>query len=100
MLIEKLIIENTPFDNICRTLLVSSNKIEKIIQNKDIKAVSLTGSDEAGSAVAMQAGKDIKKTALELGGSDPFIVLDDANIEKAAKTAIDSSARATDLSDM
>ena len=45
MLIEKLIIENTPFDNICRTLLVSSNKIEKIIQNKDIKAVSLTGSD-------------------------------------------------------
>ena len=88
LLIEKLIIENTPFKNMYRTLLISSDKVEQIIKHKDIKAISLTGSDEAGSAVAMQAGKEIKKTVLELGGSDPFIVLEDADINKASKTAI------------
>ena len=59
-----------------------------MIQYDAIKGVSLTGSDAAGSAVGMQAGKEIKKSVLELGGSDPFIVLDDADVEKAAKTAV------------
>jgi len=88
LLIEQLIIDNSPFKNIYRTLLVQSDKVEQIIKHKQIKGVSLTGSDEAGSAVAMQAGKEIKKTVLELGGSDPFIVLEDADIDKASKTAI------------
>ncbi len=88
LLIEKLIIDSSPYKNIYRSLIISADKVEGIIKNKHIKGVSLTGSDEAGSAVAMQAGKEIKKTVLELGGSDPFIVLDDADIEEASKTAI------------
>tara|TARA_Y100001970_G_scaffold23435_1_gene27522 strand:- start:2058 stop:3413 length:1356 start_codon:yes stop_codon:yes gene_type:complete len=88
MLIEKLIIANSTYKNIYRSLIISSDRVESIIQNKSIKAVSLTGSEEAGSIVAMQAGKEIKKTVLELGGSDPFIVLDDADIDRASKTAI------------
>ena len=88
LLIEKLIIDSSPYKNIYRSLIISADKVESIIKNKHIKGVSLTGSDEAGSAVAMQAGKEIKKTVLELGGSDPFIVLDDADIEEASKTAI------------
>ena len=88
LLIEKLISDNSPYKNIYRSLLISSNKVKNIIKNKYIKGVSLTGSDKAGSAVAMQAGKEIKKTVLELGGSDPFIVLDDADVTEASKTAI------------
>ena len=88
LLIEKLIVDHTPLKNIYRTLLIASSEVEAIIKHKDIKGVSLTGSDEAGSAVGMQAGKEIKKSVLELGGSDPFIVLDDADINKASKTAI------------
>ena len=88
LLIEKLIIDNCPYKNIYRSLIISADKVESIIKDKAIKGVSLTGSDEAGSAVAMQAGKEIKKTVLELGGSDPFIVLDDADIVQASKTAI------------
>ena len=88
LLIEELIMSNSPYKNIYRSLIISSDRVESIIQNKYIKAISLTGSDEAGSAVAMQAGKEIKKTVLELGGSDPFIVLDDADIDKASKIAV------------
>jgi succinate-semialdehyde dehydrogenase/glutarate-semialdehyde dehydrogenase len=88
LLIEKLIVDHTPLKNIYRTLLIASSEVEAIIKHKDIKGVSLTGSDEAGSAVGMQAGREIKKSVLELGGSDPFIVLDDADINKASKTAI------------
>ena len=88
LLIEKLIIDHTPFKNIYRTVLIASDQVEAMIQHDAIKGVSLTGSDEAGSAVGMQAGKEIKKSVLELGGSDPFIVLEDADIDKASKTAI------------
>ncbi len=88
LLIEKLIRNHSPFKNIYRTLLISSNQVESIIKHKEIRGVSLTGSEDAGSFVAMQAGKEIKKTVLELGGSDPFIVLNDADINKASKIAI------------
>ena len=88
LLIEQLIIDNSPFKNIYRTVLISSKQVEAIIKHDSIKGVSLTGSDAAGSAVGMQSGKEIKKTVLELGGSDPFIVLDDADIDKASKTAM------------
>jgi succinate-semialdehyde dehydrogenase/glutarate-semialdehyde dehydrogenase len=88
LLIEKLISNNSRFKNIYKTILISANRVKNVINHKNIKAVSLTGSDEAGSSVAMHAGREIKKTVLELGGSDPFIVLADADVKMAAKVAI------------
>jgi succinate-semialdehyde dehydrogenase / glutarate-semialdehyde dehydrogenase len=70
------------------TLLVDAGEVEEIIKNPVIKAVTLTGSSRAGKAVASEAGRALKKTVLELGGSDPFIVLDDAGIEAAARSAV------------
>ncbi|MFK7970693.1 MAG: NAD-dependent succinate-semialdehyde dehydrogenase [Bacteroidia bacterium] len=67
-----------------QTLLVGSDQVEAIIQNPIIKAVTLTGSTPAGRAVAATAGLSLKKTVLELGGSDPYIILADADLELAA----------------
>lgn len=71
-----------------QSFLVGSEKVEPIIKDRRIKAITLTGSEYAGEQVAMQAGKEIKKTVLELGGSDPFIVLSDANITLASEVAV------------
>ncbi|KEO72387.1 succinate-semialdehyde dehydrogenase [Anditalea andensis] len=73
-----------------QSLLISSDLVEDIIKHKDVKAATLTGSENAGRIIASQAGDQLKKTVLELGGSDPFIVLKDADIETAAKTAAKS----------
>ncbi|NOZ02978.1 MAG: NAD-dependent succinate-semialdehyde dehydrogenase [Deltaproteobacteria bacterium] len=70
-----------------RTLLVGSRAVESMIRHPVVQAVTLTGSEPAGIAVASQAGSVLKKTVLELGGADPFIVLADADIVDAAANA-------------
>jgi succinate-semialdehyde dehydrogenase/glutarate-semialdehyde dehydrogenase len=69
-------------------LVIGSSRVEKIIEHELVKAVSLTGSEFAGQKVAECAGRKIKKTLLELGGSNAFIVLADADLEKAVETGI------------
>ncbi len=71
-----------------QNLLTSSSNMNNIIKDNRIQAVSLTGGLTAGADVAAHAGSHIKKTVLELGGSDPFIVLDDADIKKAAQSGV------------
>ncbi len=73
-----------------RTLLIGSDRVGVLIDHPLIKAVTLTGSTQAGKAVASRAGAALKKTVLELGGSDPYIVLEDADLEFAAQTCVNS----------
>ncbi len=74
-------------ESVFQSLFIDYEQSNQVIAHPAVKGVTLTGSDGAGSAVASEAGKHIKKTVLELGGSDPFIVLNDANLEEAAKEA-------------
>ncbi len=69
-------------------LFISSDQVSAIIADPRVQGAALTGSEKAGSAVASQAAKHIKKSTLELGGNDVFIVLDDADLEKAVKTGV------------
>ncbi|HEY9401134.1 MAG TPA: NAD-dependent succinate-semialdehyde dehydrogenase [Pyrinomonadaceae bacterium] len=75
-------------EGVFQTLLVNADQVGRLIDDARVRAVSLTGSEHAGSEVASRAGKQIKKTVLELGGSDPFIVMPSADFEAAIKTAI------------
>lgn len=70
-----------------QTLLISSEQVADLIADERVKAATLTGSEKAGASLAATAGKHLKKTVLELGGSDPFIVLGSADLELAATTA-------------
>ncbi len=80
------VLDNAGFPpGVFQNLVVGSAKVESIIQNPAVKAVTLTGSEAAGQSVASIAGKNLKKTVLELGGSNSFIVLEDADIEKAVE---------------
>jgi succinate-semialdehyde dehydrogenase / glutarate-semialdehyde dehydrogenase len=75
-------------ENLFRTILLPSSQMERVIENEKIKAVTLTGSVPAGKAVAKTAGSALKKTVMELGGSDPYIILEDADLEMAADTCV------------
>lgn len=77
-------------DGVFRTLLVGSSQVNAIVEHPLVRAVTLTGSTPAGRAVAAKAGERLKKTVLELGGSDPYVVLDDADIDLAAATCVSS----------
>jgi succinate-semialdehyde dehydrogenase/glutarate-semialdehyde dehydrogenase len=71
-------------DGLFKTLLVPGNGVSQVIEHPLVRAVTLTGSTPAGQAVASKAGEVLKKTVLELGGSDPYVVLEDADLAKAA----------------
>lgn len=77
-------------DGLLRTLTVSSARVGDIIDDPRIAAVTLTGSTPAGRAVAARAGQALKKTVLELGGSDAYVILDDANLDAAVQTCVTS----------
>lgn len=72
-------------ENVFRTLLIGSKQVEAAIKHRAIKAVTLTGSTPAGKSVATIAGRELKKCVLELGGSDPYLILEDADLGEAAK---------------
>ena len=73
-----------------RSLLIKTSWVDELLGHEHIKAATLTGSGPAGSAVASKAGEMLKKTVLELGGSDPYIVLEDADLDAAASTCVTS----------
>jgi succinate-semialdehyde dehydrogenase/glutarate-semialdehyde dehydrogenase len=83
------VFEKAGFPEDCfQNLVIGSKKVESIIRNKKVKAVSLTGSGRAGGSVASIAGEEIKKSVLELGGSNALVVFKDANIAESVKTCV------------
>lgn len=74
--------------DVFQTLLIGSGLVQHVIDDPRVRAVTLTGSEGAGRSVAARAGQQLKKTVLELGGSDPFIVMPSANLDEAARTAV------------
>lgn len=74
--------------NLFRSLLIASKEVQNVIRDGHITAVTLTGSEEAGKQVAMNAGQELKKTVLELGGSDAYVVLEDADIDQCVNTSV------------
>jgi succinate-semialdehyde dehydrogenase / glutarate-semialdehyde dehydrogenase len=74
-------------DGSFQTLLIGADQVERVLRDKRVRAATLTGSEAAGRAVAAVAGRELKKTVLELGGSDPFVVMPSADLDKAAAVA-------------
>jgi len=77
-------------ENTFRTVLAGSSRVDRMIENTVVKAVTLTGSTPAGRSVARKSGEMLKKTVLELGGSDPYLILEDADLEEASSTCVAS----------
>lgn len=88
--IEQMVSEAGFPENVFRTLLIGSKEVKAVIENPLIKAVTLTGSTPAGKAVAAASGAVLKKSVLELGGSDPYLILDDADVKTAARLCVTS----------
>jgi succinate-semialdehyde dehydrogenase/glutarate-semialdehyde dehydrogenase len=92
--VEKLFADAGVPDGLFRTLVVAEEQVPgisaRVVADPRVAAVTLTGSERAGAAVASAAGKSLKKAVLELGGSDPFVVLDDADLDAAAEAAVRS----------
>src|SRR5207247_328841 len=86
--LEQLFLDAGAPPGVFQTLLIGSDAVANIIADERVAAVTLTGSEGAGSQVAQQAGKHLKKTVLELGGSDPFIVMPSAKLDAAVETAV------------
>lgn len=89
-LIEEVFIDAGFPEGLFQHLIIKSGQVEKVIENPIVKAVTLTGSGPAGSAVASTAAKNIKKAVLELGGNDAYLVLEDADIDLAAEQCTQS----------
>ena len=88
--IEQLVMEAGFPQDVFRTLLINSSRVNELIENPLIKAITLTGSTPAGKSVASVAGSMLKKSVLELGGSDPYLILEDADIKTAAQLCVTS----------
>jgi succinate-semialdehyde dehydrogenase/glutarate-semialdehyde dehydrogenase len=86
--LEALFLEAGAPEGVFQTLLIGSERVDAIIADRRVAAVTLTGSEPAGRQVAGTAGRNLKKTVLELGGSDPFIVMPSADIAEAVETAV------------
>ena len=90
MAIEDMFVQAGFPKGVFRTLLIGSRQVKAVIEHPLVRAVTLTGSTPAGKAVAAQAGAALKKTVLELGGSDPYIILEDADLDHAVNTCATS----------
>ena len=90
LMLEQLVLDAGYPENLFRSVIVSNEVAAEIIANPRVQAVTLTGSERAGSAVAGAAGKALKKVVLELGGSDPYLILDDADVALAADICVRS----------
>jgi len=88
--IEQIFAEAGFPEGVFQTLLVGADKVAKIIADDRVKAATLTGSEPAGESLAVNAGKNLKKVVLELGGSDPYIVMSSADLPTALSTAVTS----------
>lgn len=90
LVIEKIFHDAGFEPHLFNTLLISSSKVKQVIEHPLVKAITITGSTPAGKSVASIAGNVLKKSVLELGGSDPYVILEDADLEQAVKACVTS----------